>query len=68
MEKYTVFMNWKNQQNENEYTTQSNLLTQCNPYQTINGVFHRTRTNNFNISMINTHTHTHNSKNNLEKE
>ena len=25
MEKYTVFMDWKNQYSENEYTTQSNL-------------------------------------------
>ena len=25
MEKYTMFMDWKNQYNENEYTTQSNL-------------------------------------------
>ena len=25
MEKYTMFMNWKNQYSENEYTTQSNL-------------------------------------------
>ena len=34
---------------KNEHTTQSNLLTQCNPYQTINDVFHRTRTNNFTV-------------------
>ena len=33
MEKYTMFMDWKNQYKENEYTTQSNLQTQCNPYQ-----------------------------------
>ena len=51
MEKYTVFMDWKNQYSENEYTTQSNLQIQCNPYQTINGIFHRTRTNNFTICM-----------------
>ena len=25
MEKYTMFMDWKNQCSENEYTTQSNL-------------------------------------------
>jgi len=25
MEKYTMFMDWKNQYSENEYTTQSNL-------------------------------------------
>ena len=26
MEKYTMFMNWKNQYSENEYTTQSILF------------------------------------------
>ena len=32
-------------------TTQSNLQTQCNPYQATNGIFHRTKTNNFTICM-----------------
>ena len=32
MEKYTMFMDWKNQYSENEYTTQSNLQIQCNPF------------------------------------
>ena len=36
-----MFMDWKNQYSENEYTTQSNLQIQCNPCQTINGIFHR---------------------------
>ena len=31
MEKYTMFLVWKNQYNENECTTQSNLQTQCIP-------------------------------------
>ena len=34
MEKYTMFRDWKNQYSENEYTTQSNLQIQCNPYET----------------------------------
>ena len=51
MEKYTMFMDWKNQYNENEYTTQSNLQIQCNPYQATNGILHRARTNNFTICM-----------------
>ena len=51
MEKYTVFMDWKNQYSENEYTTQSNLHIQSNPYQATNGIFHRTRTNNFTVFM-----------------
>ena len=33
MEKYTMFIHQKNQYSENEYTTQSNLQIQCNPYQ-----------------------------------
>ena len=36
-------MDQKNQYSENEYTTQSNLQIQCNPYQITNGIFHRTR-------------------------
>ena len=51
MEKYTMFMDWKNQYSENEYTTQSNLQIQCNPYQATNGILHRDRTNNFIICM-----------------
>ena len=43
MEKYTMFMDWKNQYSENEYTTQSNLQIQCNPYQATNSIFHRAR-------------------------
>ena len=41
-----MFMDQKNQYCENKYTTQSNLQTQCNPYQATNGIFQRTRTNN----------------------
>ena len=33
MEKYTMFMDWENEYSENEYTTQSNVQIQCNPYQ-----------------------------------
>ena len=39
MERYTMFLDWKIQHCENDYTTQSNLQIQCNPYQTINGIF-----------------------------
>ena len=39
MERYTTFFDWKNQYCENEYTTQSNLQIQCNPYQTTTGIF-----------------------------
>ena len=51
MEKYTMFMDQKNQYSENEYTNQSNLQIQCNPYQATSHIFHRTRTNNFKICM-----------------
>ena len=51
MEKYTVFMDQKNQYSENEYTNQSNLQIQYNPYQTINGIIHRITTNNFTVCM-----------------
>ena len=51
MEKYTMFMDQKNQYSENEYTTQNDLQIQCNPYQATNGIFHRARTNNFTICM-----------------
>ena len=51
MEKYTMFMDWKNKYGENEYTTQSNLQIQCNSYQATNSIFHRTRTNNATVCM-----------------
>ena len=74
MEKYTMFMDWKNQlfmdrknqYSENEYTTQSNLQIQCNPNQATNGIFHRARTNNFTICIE--IQKTSNSQSNLEKE
>ena len=37
------FLDWKNHQCENDYTTQSNLQIQSNLYQTTNGIFHRSR-------------------------
>ena len=61
-----MFLVWKDQHCENDYTTQSNLQIQCNPYQTTNGVFHRTRTKNFTICMETQKTL--NSQSNLEKE
>ena len=42
MEKYTVFLDQKNQYSKNEYTTQSSLQIECNPYQATNGIFHIT--------------------------
>ena len=51
MEKYTMCMDWKNQYSGNEYTTQSKLQIQCNPYQANNAISQGTRTNNFTICM-----------------
>ena len=65
MEKYTMFMDGKNQYSENEYTAQSNQQIQCNPYQATNGIFHRARTNIFTIFMK--IQKTSNSQSNLEK-
>ena len=59
-------MDQKNQYSENEYTRQSNLWIQCNPYQAANGIFQRTRTNNFTICME--IQKTSNSQRNLEKK
>ena len=61
-----MFLDWKNQHCENDYTTQNNLQIQCNSYQTTNGIFHRTRTKNFTICMETQKTP--NSLSNLEKE
>ena len=44
MERYTMFLDWKDQYCQNEYTTQDNLQIWCNPYQITNGIFHRIRT------------------------
>ena len=46
--------------------TESHLKIQCNPYQTSNGIFHRTRRNNCTIGMETQKTP--NSQNNFEKE
>ena len=66
MERYTMFSDWTNQHFENDYTTQSNLQIQCNPYQAPNGIFHRTRTKNFTNFMETQMTPSSQSK--LEKE
>ena len=66
MEKYTVFMDLKNQYSENEYTSQSNLQIQCNLRPATNSILHRTRINNFTICMETQKIP--NSQSNLEKE
>ena len=66
MEKYTMFMDQKNQYDENEYTVQSNLQIQCNSYQATNVIFHRARASNFTVCMETQKTS--HSQSNLEKE
>ena len=51
MERHIIFLDWKNQYCENDYPTKSNLQIQYNPYQIIDGIFHRIRTKNFTICM-----------------
>ena len=43
--RYFMVLGRKNQYCENDYTTNHSLQIQCDPYQTTNGIFHRTRTN-----------------------
>ena len=66
MERYSMFMDWKNQYCKNGHTTQSNLQIQRNPYQITHDIFHRTRTNNPNIYME--PQKTQNSKSNAEEQ
>ena len=66
MEKYTMFLELKNQYCENDSTTQSNLQIQCHLYQITNGIFHITETKNSTIFMETQKTP--NTQNNLEKE
>ena len=51
MKRYSMYLGWKNQYCENDYTIKCNLQVQCNPYQSANGIFHRTRTKNLTIHM-----------------
>ena len=61
-----MFLDWKNQCCENDYTTQGNLQIQCNSYQITNGIFHRTKTKKF-LICIETQK-TPNSQSTLEKK
>jgi len=61
-----MFLGWKNQYCENDYTTKCNLQIQCNPYQITNGIFHRTISKTFSIHMETQKTL--NIPSNLEKE
>ena len=47
MERYSMFLDRKNQYCENDYATKCNQQIPCDPYQITNGNFHKTRTKNF---------------------
>ena len=66
MERYSMFLGWKNQFCENDYTTKHNLQIQCDFYQITSGIFHRSRTKNFTIHMETQKTL--NNQSSLEKE
>jgi len=44
MDRYTMFLDWKNQYCQNDYTVQGNQQIKWNPYQIASGILHRTRT------------------------
>ena len=66
MKKHSMLVDWKNQYSENEYSIQSPLQIQQNPYKATNVTFHRTRKNNLKIHME--AQKMSNSQRNLEKE
>ena len=49
MERYTIFLDRKNQYGKNYNTPRSSLQIQCNHCQITNGIFHRLRTKIFTI-------------------
>ena len=42
MARYPMFLSWKNQYCENNYTTKCNPQIQCDTYQITNGIIHKT--------------------------
>ena len=51
MDRLPMFLDWKKQYCENDYTTKSNLQIQCIPYQMTNDIFLKTRKKYFAICM-----------------
>ena len=51
MERYFMFLDWKNQYCLNDYITQGNVQIQGNPNQNCNRTFHRNKENNPKIHM-----------------
>ena len=61
-----MFLDWNKQCCKNDCTTYGNLQRQCNPYQIINDIFHRTRAKKF-LNLYG-NTKDHSSQINLEEE
>ena len=51
MERHTMFLHWKSQYYQNDYTTQGNLQIKSNPYQITKNIFHRTWTKYFKVCL-----------------
>ena len=68
MKAYVMFLGWKNQYCQNNYTTQGNPQLQCNLYEITNDIFHRTRTKTTKSQNFMEIQKTLDSQNNLEKE
>ena len=66
MERYTMFLDWKNQYCQNDYPIQRNLKIQSNTYQITNDIFHKLEQKNFTIHMETQKTP--NSQNSVEKK
>ena len=49
MERCTMFFDWMNQYYQNDYTTQSNLQIQYNPYQILKDIFDRIKAKFLNL-------------------
>ena len=63
-----MFLDWKNQYYQNDYTTQGNPQLQRNLYEITNDIFHRTRTKTTKSQNFMEIQKTLDSQNNLEKE
>ena len=68
MERYSMFLDRKNQYCENDYTTKGNLQIQYYPYQVTYGFFHRIRTTTKKFTIHMKTQKTPNNQSSLEKE